>query len=423
MKNANIFPNSQENQTKKLGIDYKPRRYSGSIVIDGLVTADKFYQAGQRAKAVKYATAVFDELSSDNSGDKPPQLLLERYNADDLHSLIVNLCMEIVPLSSYFLPESYGLLYCKAKKINPSNPEIDFKVGLLLALQAKRSNEKLPDKYIKVLEITNRVLNNERSNAALALAKGDIKELSLPYDLTRIHLYPDLTNLTTYVLLEQGDWFEKNDLNLFRSIIRVDDTILDLGANVGVYSLSAAARTDGKVIAVEPALHTFELLNKSAWQFSNMTAVHAAISDKKGTSFLSHKGSPESYEISDSSEAQNEKVSLVSVDELARNHGIESVDIIKLDVEGHELKALAGAEKIISNGSPIVFYEIKHNKDLHLDLIDVFKHLGYDSYFALPDAKTLVKYNEGIQLDPYLLNMIAIRSESLSRLEGLVKID
>ncbi|MHC4728168.1 MAG: FkbM family methyltransferase, partial [Planctomycetota bacterium] len=122
-------------------------------------------------------------------------------------------------------------------------------------------------------------------------------------------------------------------------------------------------------------------------------------------------------------ETQDEKVPLVTVDDIAAEHDIESVDIIKMDVEGHELKALAGAEKIISNGSPIIFYEVKHGNDLHPELIDAFEKLGYDSYFTLPDAKTLVKYNKDIQIDGYLLNMIAIRPESLQRLAGLVNIE
>jgi len=223
--------------------------------------------------------------------------------------------------------------------------------------------------------------------------------------------------------LEQGDWFEKSDLNLFRSIIRQDDIVLDLGANVGVYAVSAAARTNGKVIAVEPALQTFELLNRSASQFSNMTAIHTAISDKPGTAFLSHGGSSENFKLSDNNETQGEEVPLVTVDDLAADHGIENVDIIKMNVEGHELKALDGAKKIIANGSPTIFYEVKNSGSLHPELIDAFKDLGYDSYFALPDAKTLVKYNENIQLDRSLLNMIAIRPESLEHLEGLVNIE
>ena len=410
--------------TSRQDTDYKPRRDSGRTILDNIISADNFYQAGERVKAAKYALKAFGELSLDNNGENPPKQLLERYNADGLQSLVINFCIEIVSLvGSYFAHDSYRHIYSKARKIDPSNPDIDLRIGLLMALQARLKNVKTQDESIKFLEIADSKLDNERSKVALALAKGDLKELSLPYDLARIHLYPDLENITTYVLLEQGDWFEKSDLNLFRSIIRPDDTIFDLGANVGPYSISAAARTDGKVIAVEPALQTFELLNKSASQFSNMTAIHAAISDKPGMAFLSHDGPSENFKLSDNNETPGEKVPLVTVDDIAAEYGIESVDIIKMDVEGHELKALAGAKKIISNGSPIIFYEVKHLNDLHLELVDAFEELGYDSYFALPDAKTIVKYNKEIPVDEYLLNMIAIRPESLQRLEGLVNIE
>ncbi|MHC4075680.1 MAG: FkbM family methyltransferase [Planctomycetota bacterium] len=403
--------------------DYKPRRYADRTVLDNIISADKFYQAGQRSKASKYTMKAFNKLSSDNNGEKPPQQLLQRYNTDDLQSLVTNFCMEIMAFSSYFSQHNYFNIYAKAQEINPSNPEIDIRLGLLIALQARLRNVKIQDECIKLLEITDSKLNNERSKAVLAIAKGDLKELSLPYDSARIHLYPDLKNITTYVLLEQGDWFEKSDLNFFRSIIRPDDTVFDLGANVGPYSISAASRTNGKVISIEPALQTFKLLNKSASQFSNMTAIHTAISDKPGTAFLSHADSSENFKLSDNNETQGEKVPLVTVDDIAAEHDIESVDIIKMDVEGHELKALAGAEKIISNGSPIIFYEVKHGSDLHPELIDAFEKLGYNSYFTLPDAKTLVKYNKDIPIDGYLLNMIAIRPESLQRLEGLVNIE
>jgi FkbM family methyltransferase len=416
-KGAEIKENESQNN-----LDYKPRRHANATAADDIISADKLYQAGKRVKSAEYAAMAFNKLSSEYNSEKLPQKLLQRYNADDLQSLILNFCMEVIAYSSYFSRNKYYRIYAKAKEVNPSNLEIDLKIGLLLALQARNDNSKLQDECIKYIEIAARKLNDERSKAVLAFVKGGLKELSLPYDLARIHLYPDLENITTYVLLEQGDWFEKNDLNFFRSIIQPDDIVFDLGANVGLYSISAASRTNGKVIAVEPALKTFELLNISASQFTNMIAVHSAISDKSGTAFLSHGNSCENFAISEGNETQGEQVPLLTVDAIAATYGIEAVDIIKMDVEGHELKAIAGAEKIISNGSPIIFYEVKHGSDLHPEFIEAFENLGYDSYFTLPDAKTLVKYDRDIPTDRFLLNMIAIRPESLHRLEGLANV-
>ena len=52
--------------------------------------------------------------------------------------------------------------------------------------------------------------------------------------------------------------------------------------------------------------------------------------------------------------------------------------------------------------------------------IDFFYKIGYDSYCYIRGTSTLVKFSEGMELDGYLLNMIAARPESLSRLDGLV---
>ena len=93
-----------------------------------------------------------------------------------------------------------------------------------------------------------------------------------------------------------------------------------------------------------------------------------------------------------------------------------------MDVEGCEHKALAGAEKIIHENSPIIFYEIKDEK-VHFELIDAFSRMGYDSYYYVHGTSTLVKFREDMQLDGYLLNMVAVRPQSLGRFDGLVELD
>jgi len=55
-------------------------------------------------------------------------------------------------------------------------------------------------------------------------------------------------------------------------------------------------------------------------------------------------------------------------------------------------------------------------------LLGAFRNPGYDSCFAAPIAKTLVKYNKDIQRDRTLFDMTSIRPESLSRLAGMVNI-
>ncbi|HIJ53672.1 MAG TPA: FkbM family methyltransferase [Planctomycetes bacterium] len=387
------------------------------------VLADNLYRTGHRKLAANYAVEGWHRLyQGEKAGDIPQQILLN-WNVREEKALFVHLCISLIGYSSYYNPSPYRRLFLNWVGLEPFNPEPHLRFGLLLALDAKRKAITSPPASLKALRHAESMMRSERSAAALALAERDLTELSLPYDGGRIHVYPDLRNVTTYVLLEQGDWFEHDDLSLFRTLIRPGDKVLDLGANVGVYAISAVLRTgsQGRVVAVEPTGETFELLNKSASAFKHMTAVRAAVSDKSGTGSLLPGRTPEDNKLAAGQE-QGEKVDVFSVDDLAARTGVDCFDIIKMDVEGHEQQTLAGAQKIIGENSPIIFYEIKEGSNLHTELIDVFHKLGYDSYYYVGSTSTLVKFRKGQELDAYLLNMVAVRPESLHRFDGLVHI-
>ncbi|MFM7269960.1 MAG: hypothetical protein ACKOZT_15490, partial [Cyanobium sp.] len=77
---------------------------------------------------------------------------------------------------------------------------------------------------------------------------------------------PDsLERITTYVLEEQQDWFE-DELHAVRCLLQPGDSVIDIGANLGVYALSMArvVGDTGKVRAFEPASETAALLRESA---------------------------------------------------------------------------------------------------------------------------------------------------------------
>ena len=71
-------------------------------------------------------------------------------------------------------------------------------------------------------------------------------------------------SIVTAVLLAQEDWFEK-EMELWRDEIKPNMTVIDVGANVGVYTFSAAKRVgkNGKVIAVEPFFGCVECLEET----------------------------------------------------------------------------------------------------------------------------------------------------------------
>ncbi len=391
-------------------------------IIEAAKLADKNYLLGKRGEAVKYLKYGYEILKTGVEEVKLDEEFLARYEVKDVNSFFLKMLIELVSFSSIMNPENYEGLYSVWQKSEPENTEANLRKGLLSCLTAMGKGEKVSDESIKMLKKAEGVLNDERAEKIISLAEGKLKQICLDYDDSKINLFPEIDNITTYSLLELGDWFEKGDMKLFRSLIREGDDILDLGANVGVYSISGASRTgdEGKVIGVEPAKETYELLEKSSRQFSNMYAVNAAVSDESGEGFLSYGSSSELNKLSD--EGDGEKVRLCSVDDLAKKFGVEKFDIIKMDVEGHEIEAIEGAEKMIKEGRPVIFYEIKDGDGIHLDLIEKFGELGYDSYYYVEPANSLVKYEKGESVDPYILNMIAVKNETLERFENICNV-
>jgi FkbM family methyltransferase len=126
--------------------------------------------------------------------------------------------------------------------------------------------------------------------------------------------------------------------------IQSDWTIVDCGANIGIFTLFAAIQaTEGRVLAIEPAEYNCELLteNVAANGFKNVRVLKLAVSDSSGTGtlLLTHPGNE--YILKggmDNSNAKTEKVKTVTMSELFDLLELSHVDLLKMDVEGMEFE-------------------------------------------------------------------------------------
>jgi tRNA G37 N-methylase Trm5 len=121
-------------------------------------------------------------------------------------------------------------------------------------------------------------------------------------DAIKVVVIDSLEQITTYVLEEQLDWFE-DELNALRRILKPGQTVLDIGANLGMYALSMArvVGQEGRVIAFEPASNTAALLQQSADLngFSQIEVDARAVGDRSGTARLTLDLNPELNRIED----------------------------------------------------------------------------------------------------------------------------
>jgi len=121
---------------------------------------------------------------------------------------------------------------------------------------------------------------------------------------------------------------------------------LDVGANVGLYSLyvNAYARQAGRlaqIIAIEPGVKTCARLEANvAASEANVQIIRAAVSDAPGTG---HLGGGDINRGEAKLSAQSDTTETVVIDTLpriARTLGLTRIDAMKVDIEGHDLKAL-----------------------------------------------------------------------------------
>jgi len=233
---------------------------------------------------------------------------------------------------------------------------------------------------------------------------------------------PDSLDLITpYVLQEQKDWFE-DEIKFLRRLLQPGEMVIDIGANYGVYALSMARTVEprGRVWAFEPASTTAKLLAEgiSVNGYSQVILERSALSSSCGTAQLSLNDHSELNALVRGKPSTNasETVPVVTLDECLRRHDWRDIAFMKVDAEGEEAEILKGGALFFSELSPLVQYEVKAGKDLHMELAQDFAALGYDSYRLVPGLDLLVPFDGGSTPDGYLLNLFCCKRDRAERL-------
>ncbi|MBV6459893.1 MAG: hypothetical protein HONBIEJF_03048 [Fimbriimonadaceae bacterium] len=162
----------------------------------------------------------------------------------------------------------------------------------------------------------------------------------------------------------EPDYEEASVASILESVAAVPGAVLDVGANMGVLMTLLASRTKERVISVEPDPET---ARRAACAVAlnglrNVTVVNAAIGDHVGEAvFFTAPGSSDAASLSgktvDSPVLKEVRVPLVTIDSLVEQCGLEKVSFLKIDVEGYEPQAIAGAEQTVLRHHPELFFE------------------------------------------------------------------
>lgn len=180
-----------------------------------------------------------------------------------------------------------------------------------------------------------------------------LRPLVQGYILLQGHkVYVDMRdNVITQHLLNDGVW-EKYETELFKILVKKGMVVVDIGANIGWYTLIAAKLVGkkGKVYAFEPDPDNCALLKKNVQinGYKNVIIEQKAILNRWGTIRLflssSNLGDHRTYDSHDGRKWITVKG--ITLDEYFRNKP-DRIDIIKLDIQGAEMEALLGMDRII----------------------------------------------------------------------------
>jgi len=162
--------------------------------------------------------------------------------------------------------------------------------------------------------------------------------------------------------------FEIVEAYLFRAMLTRGMVVVDAGANVGQYSLIAAAGigVEGEVHAFEPEPTNFtRLLRHIQHNHSDQVirANKAALWRSDGRLNLALRpeftGNPGAYSVVESGQhGDAQSCQAVRLDDYARENRLRRLDMVKMDIEGSELMALQGAAEVIARWHPTIFMEL-----------------------------------------------------------------
>jgi FkbM family methyltransferase len=173
---------------------------------------------------------------------------------------------------------------------------------------------------------------------------------------------------------------EFNEWRYLHKFLKPEMVFLDIGANQGEYALFAAKRlTSGRVIAFEPVDFFYKILcdNKSLNKFDNILVLNNGLSDYEGSLPIfmgasdqagEHEGLATLYPTGVRSRfVQNVKLEVL--DKIWDSLKTNRIDIVKIDVEGAELKVLLGMKDLIAKFKPHILIEMNEV---------TFQAAGYD---------------------------------------------
>jgi FkbM family methyltransferase len=197
--------------------------------------------------------------------------------------------------------------------------------------------------------------------------------------------------------------------------IQDDDLIIDIGGNIGWYSLVLSYNKKPLVLVFEPDLFNFSLLknNVELNNKNNIQVFNVAVGDQPGKmtlyTYKKYNLGRHSF-IRQRNSIGTEEVETVQMDAFLKEHGFSGrkIKLIKIDIEGFELAAMSGAREslaladyLVTEFSPGMMKQINHNPMDYIKLIESFGFITRvisEQGLSKPDFEEIIRTDLQVNL-------------------------
>lgn len=229
-------------------------------------------------------------------------------------------------------------------------------------------------------------------------------------------------------ILYSGQYHDEN-IFMAKQFIKEGSTILDIGANIGLYACAYAElyKSDGlKIFAIEALKNNYLQLqdNISLNDFSNIKAFNLALGKEAGslTITLPSEGFVGNA-VGDNIDAQSGdgvkvEVPMLTLDSFAKENQIESCDFIKMDIEGAEYFVFEGGMEFLKKTRPVIQSEYNRHwvesiGKSFADFYKLFSPLDYQIFIEKEDSFEVIESPESFVIKEDLLDLLFVPKEKL----------
>ncbi|CAM3582446.1 FkbM family methyltransferase [Flavobacterium saliperosum] len=204
--------------------------------------------------------------------------------------------------------------------------------------------------------------------------------------------------------LHTDDFKCEPELLYLHQVLKNDSVFIDIGTNKGIYLYQAEkVIKTGKIIGFEPnkklvefCAHLFKTAKVYPFAASSSSGISVLNIPKKGNGLQDTRASLEAL----GDDVEKIEIETIRLDDWVAKQGLAKIDLIKIDVEGHEFDSIKGCENILKTIKPIFIIEIEL-RHAHYPIKDIFDFIigfGYEVFYF--DRKNL-------KIAPFDFNQIA----------------